>query len=158
MRLLFVCLGNICRSPAAETVLRELLDREGLSSSSTVDSAGTTGYHIGEEPDPRMRQELAQRGYKQWSRARLVEAKDFYDFDIILAMDQQNMRELRRLCPKPELLSKLRLACSFCSRHHDSEVPDPYYGSKSDFAYVVTLVEDISEGIIQNLKQKTLLT
>jgi len=156
MRLLFVCLGNICRSPAAESVLREMLDREGLAANIQVDSAGTTGYHIGSEPDPRTCRALQARGYHQWSKARLVEAQDFLDFDLILAMDRHNMRELGRLCPKPELMDKVKLACTFCSRHSLTEVPDPYYGNKEDFALVIDLAEDFSQNIVQAIKEKRL--
>ncbi len=152
MRLLFVCLGNICRSPAAETVLRELLEREGLSHALTVDSAGTLDYHVGSEPDPRMRKALRARGYQLWSRCRLIQSQDFLDFDVILAMDQQNVRELRRICPKPELMSKLKLAASYCTRHSVSEVPDPYYGTPEDFEHVIDLAEDFSQNLIQHLK------
>jgi len=157
MRLLFVCLGNICRSPAAETVLRELLSREGLSQALIVDSAGTAGYHVGEEPDSRMRQALTARGYKQWSLCRQVQPEDFSNYDLILAMDEQNLRDLRRICPKPELLSKLKLAASYCSRHECSEVPDPYYGSKKDFEHVIDLAEDFSQNLIAAFKISELL-
>jgi protein-tyrosine phosphatase len=158
MRLLFVCLGNICRSPAAETVLREWIDREGLSHAITVDSAGTIDYHLGSEPDPRMRTALRARGYTQWSRCRLVEAQDFFDFDVILAMDQQNMRDLRRICPRPELMDKVKLASSYCTRHRVTEVPDPYYGQAEDFEHVIDLAEDFSQNLIQMIKQKMPLT
>jgi protein-tyrosine phosphatase len=154
MRILFVCLGNICRSPAAETVLRELVQRAGLSQALTVDSAGTIDYHLGSEPDPRMRKALKARGYSQWSRCRIVTAQDFFDFDVILAMDQQNLRELRRLCPKPELLEKIKLAASYCTRHEVSEVPDPYYGQAADFEHVIDLAEDFSQAIVARLQQQ----
>lgn len=154
MRLLFVCLGNICRSPAAETVLRELVDREGLTHAFTVDSAGTADYHVGSEPDPRMRKALRARGYQKWSLCRTVQAQDFFDFDVILAMDQQNMRDLRRLCPKPELLDKVKLAASYCTRHPVTEVPDPYYGQADDFEHVIDLAEDFSQNLIQIFKTK----
>lgn len=158
MRLLFVCLGNICRSPAAETVLREWIDREALSHAITVDSAGTIDYHLGSEPDPRMRKALRARGYTQWSRCRLVESQDFFDFDVILAMDQQNLRDLRRICPRRELLDKVKLAASYCTRHRVTEVPDPYYGQAEDFEHVIDLAEDFSQNLIQMIKQKMPLT
>lgn len=154
MRLLFVCLGNICRSPAAETVLQELIEREGLTHTLTVDSAGTLDYHLGSEPDPRMRKALRARGYSQWSRCRQVEAQDFFDCDVILAMDQQNVRELRRICPKPELTGKIKLAASYCTRHEVTEVPDPYYGQTADFEYVIDLAEDFSQSIIERIKRQ----
>jgi protein-tyrosine phosphatase len=154
MRLLFVCLGNICRSPAAETVLREWIEREGLTHALTVDSAGTIDYHLGSEPDPRMRKALKARGYSQWSRCRQVQSQDFFDYDVILAMDQQNLRELRRVCPKPELMARIKLAASYCTRHEVTEVPDPYYGQAADFEYVIDLAEDFSENIVQMIKRK----
>ncbi len=158
MRVLFVCLGNICRSPAAETVLRERLEREGLAEAVTVDSAGTIDYHLGSEPDPRMRKALRARGYTQWSRCRLVQPQDFFDFDLILAMDQQNLLDLRRLCPRPELLDKLKLAASYCTRHNVTIIPDPYYGQAADFEHVLDLAEDLSQNLIQAFKTQTPLT
>ncbi len=158
MRLLFVCLGNICRSPAAETVLRELVDREGLTHAITVDSAGTADYHVGSEPDPRMRKALRARGYQKWSRCRKVQAQDFLDFDVILAMDQQNLRDLQRVCPRPELLDKVKLAASYCTRHSVTEVPDPYYGETKDFEHVIDLAEDFSQNMIQLFKKQIALT
>jgi len=157
-RLLFVCLGNICRSPAAETVLREQLEREGLHEALIVDSAGTIDYHVGSEPDPRMRKALRDRGYQKWSRCRLVQSQDFFDSDLILAMDQQNVRELRRICPKPELFTKVKLAASYCTRHSVLEVPDPYYGSAEDFELVIDLAEDFSQNLIQAVKNQQPLT
>jgi protein-tyrosine phosphatase len=154
MRLLFVCLGNICRSPAAETVLRELIVREGLAHAITVDSAGTADYHVGSEPDPRMRKALRARGYTQWSLCRKVQSQDFFDFDVILAMDQQNLRDLRRICPNPELLDRIKLAASYCTRFQVTEVPDPYYGETADFEHVINLAEDFSQNLIQIFKQK----
>jgi protein-tyrosine phosphatase len=152
MKVLFVCLGNICRSPAAETVLRERLDREGLAQTVTVDSAGTIDYHLGSEPDPRMRKALKARGYTRWSRCRLIQPQDFFDFDLILAMDQQNLADLRRLCPKPELLDKVKLAASYCTRHQVSAIPDPYYGKAADFEYVLDLAEDLSDNLVQVIR------
>lgn len=156
MRLLFVCLGNICRSPVAETVLRELLEREGLAHALEVDSAGTAGYHVGSEPDPRTQKSLTARGYSKWSRCRQVIPEDFIAYDLILAMDEQNMRDLRRICPNPELLGKLKLAATFCSKHKCSEVPDPYYGSTKDFERVIDLAEDFSQTLIHALKEQKL--
>jgi protein-tyrosine phosphatase len=153
-RLLFVCLGNICRSPAAEAVLRAGLQREGLHDALIVDSAGTIDYHVGSEPDPRMRKALRDRGYQNWSRCRKVQSQDFFDFDLILAMDQENVRDLRRICPSPELFTKVKLAAGYCARHNEAEVPDPYYGNREAFDHVIDLAEDFSENLIQTIKNQ----
>lgn len=157
-RLLFVCLGNICRSPAAEAVLREHLQREGLHDALIVDSAGTIDYHVGSEPDPRMRKALRDRGYQNWSRCRQVQSQDFLDFDLILAMDQQNVDELKRICPSPELFTKVKLAARYCTRHNAIKVPDPYYGNREDFEHVIDLAEDFSENLLQTIKNQQPLT
>ncbi len=152
MRVLFVCLGNICRSPAGEAVMKSLLRQHALDQSIIVDSAGTADYHSGEEPDTRMRQALSERGYTDWSPARQVQNQDFEDFDWIIAMDQQNLRQLQSICPDNRHLKKIRLASDFLSRHPHKEIPDPYYGTKDDFELVIQLAEDFCQGIIQTLK------
>src|SRR5215472_1680864 len=128
MRILFVCLGNICRSPTAEGVLRALAAREAPELSIEVDSAGTAAYHAGEPPDPRTRQAAARRGYDLTAqRARIVEPLDFERFDLILAMDRENLRTLQRRAP-PGAQERLRLFLEFAPEPGPAEVPDPYYG------------------------------
>jgi protein-tyrosine phosphatase len=127
-RVLFVCLGNICRSPTAEAVFRELLRREAAGLAVDVDSAGTHGYHAGEPPDARAIAAAARRGIDMSDlRARMLEAADFERFDLVLAMDQQNFRRLQRLAPAA-YRNRLRLFLDYAPDLGRREVPDPYYG------------------------------
>ncbi len=130
MRLLFVCMGNICRSPMAEAVFHHLMHQQGVADLFAVDSAGTTGFHTGENPDPRTMHELARHGIVYDSVARIVSASDFEDFDVILVMDQINLDVLARRCP-PEHQHKLRLMLELTT---GGEVGDPYYGGAEGFA------------------------
>jgi protein-tyrosine phosphatase len=142
-RLLFVCLGNICRSPAGENVMNHLIGKEGLESQFVVDSAGTAGYHIGNPPDLRMGRAAKTRGIAMCGRARQVTPSDFSDFDWIFAMDRSNYDDLvavRKKCDAPT--AKLVLFCDFCEAHSESEVPDPYYGGPEGFDKVLDLLED----------------
>jgi protein-tyrosine phosphatase len=142
-RLLFVCLGNICRSPAGENVMNHLLEREGLAAQFEVDSAGTAGYHIGNPPDLRMTKAARNRGIASCGRARQVRPSDFAEFDWIFAMDRSNYEDLvavRKKCDDPT--AKLVLFCDFCEAHSESEVPDPYYGGPEGFDKVLDLLED----------------
>ena len=147
MRVLFVCLGNICRSPTAEGVLRHKLQQVGLAGRVTVDSAGTGAWHVGKAPDPRTRAAAAQRGYRlDELRARQVEAEDFRRFDLILAMDRDNLCELQRLRPSAggaEL--DLLLRRGGLAEH---EVPDPYYGGEAGFERVLDMVEQACARLI----------
>jgi protein-tyrosine phosphatase len=143
LRILFVCLGNICRSPTAEGVLRTLAAREAPELPLEVDSAGTAGYHVGEPPDPRTQQAAARRGYNLTAlRARVVEPEDFERFDLILGMDEENLRVLRRRAPthSPESGSR--------------DVPDPYYGGPNGFEEVLDLVEAATRGLLAHLRQR----
>jgi protein-tyrosine phosphatase len=152
-RVLFVCLGNICRSPTAEAVFRHLLVREGEAGTVEVDSAGTHGYHTGEPPDPRAIEAAARRGIDMRAlRARLVAAEDFARFDLVLAMDEQNFRRLRRLAP-PEHQHRLRLFLEFAPALGRRDVPDPYYGGPTGFEEVLDLVEAASAGLLAELRQ-----
>ena len=126
MRILFVCLGNICRSPTAEAVLRALAAREAPELSLEVDSAGTSGYHVGQPPDPRTRQAAARRGYNLSTlRARIIEPLDFERFDLILAMDRENLRALRGRAPSTAACERLRLFLEFAPQGSPQDVPDP---------------------------------
>ena len=147
-RVLFVCMGNICRSPIAEGVVRELAERARLSSLLEVDSAGTHNYHEGELPDQRARKVAARRGYDlSRLRARQVRDQDFIRFDRILAMDHQNLASLRRSCP-PEYLSKLGLFLDYANDPSWDEVPDPYYGGIEGFETVLDLCEQAGSGLL----------
>jgi protein-tyrosine phosphatase len=153
MRILFVCLGNICRSPTAEGVLRALAAREAPELALEIDSAGTAGYHIGEPPDPRTRQAAARRGYDlEALRARIVEPGDFEHFDLILAMDRDNLRVLTRRAPRA-VHERLRLFLEFAPQADSQDVPDPYYGGPNGFEEVLDLVEAASRGLIAHLRK-----
>lgn len=151
-KILFVCLGNICRSPMGETVMRKLVDDKGLGSMFEIDSAGTAGYHIGDMPDMRMQQAARTRGYRMTSRARKVSVADFDYFDIILAMDDANYDDLCCLAPTLEAKAKIHRMAKFCRKHNADHIPDPYYGGTAGFAHVIDLLED---GCAELLRQIT---
>jgi protein-tyrosine phosphatase len=145
MKVLFVCTGNICRSPTAEGVFRGLLEKQFPERRITVDSAGTHDYHVGEAPDERAQIHAARRGYDLSAlRARRIEMRDFETFDLILAMDRGHLRILERICP-PGQRAKLRLFAS------GRDVPDPYYGGAEDFERVLDLVEDAARALLAEL-------
>ncbi len=154
-RLLFVCLGNICRSPAAEAIFSTMAEKAGLKLD--IESAGTSAYHCGEPPDRRMRQALAKRGYETRSTAQAIAEHHIESFDLILAMDEQNFMNLRRFFShKPELLSKIVRICDFGSERfaHHHEVPDPYYGGQDGFELVIDLLEDACAEILRRLLEQ----
>jgi len=153
MRILFVCLGNICRSPTAEGVLRTLAAREAPELAIEVDSAGTAAYHVDEPPDPRARQAAARRGYDLTAlRARIVAPGDFERFDLIVAMDRENLRELRQRAPAGAH-ERLRLFLEFAPQAGPEDVPDPYYGGPNGFEEVLDLVEAATRGLLAHLRQ-----
>ena len=150
-RILFVCMGNICRSPTAEGVTRALAERAGMAAAFEFDSAGTHGYHIGAAPDERSRKAAAQRGYDlSVLKARQVNHYDFVRFDHILAMDRGNLELLTRACPV-EHQGKLRLFLEFGTGFVEEEVPDPYYGGEDGFAHVLDLIEAAATGLLKQL-------
>lgn len=124
-------------------------DHPGIS----CDSAGTSGYHQGEWPDSRMHAALEKRGYQHRSRSRQVTTEDFHHFDLILAMDRENHRNLQLICPDPALLEKLKLMCEYCEEHRLEEVPDPYYGGLNGFSQVIDLLEDACQGLWKSLQR-----
>lgn len=152
--ILFVCMGNICRSPAAEEVFRHLAQQRGLEGVFHIDSAGTIGYHSGEYPDRRMRQAAADRGYILRSRARQVVAEDLDRFDLIVGMDRENLEALRAMDATGEHGDKLRLLCEYISGDCPEEVPDPYYGGKEGFNHVLDLLEEASGPILDSLNSE----
>jgi protein-tyrosine phosphatase len=153
VRILFVCLGNICRSPTAEIVFRAVAQRDAPDLVLEIDSAGTAAYHVGELPDQRTRQAAARRGYDMSAlRARTVEAEDFEHFDLILAMDHENLRALQRRAPA-QARERLRLFLEFAPDAGVSEVPDPYYGGPNGFEDVLDLIEAASRGLIEHLRR-----
>jgi protein-tyrosine phosphatase len=155
VKILFVCLGNICRSPTAEAVFRAVAAREAPELAVEVDSAGTAGYHIGEPPDIRMRRAANRRGYDMSSlRARIVEPGDFEHFDLILAMDRENLTTLQTRAPAHRR-ERLRLFLEFAPDAAATEVPDPYYGGPNGFEEVLDLVEAATRGLLQHLRQRS---
>jgi low molecular weight protein-tyrosine phosphatase len=150
--VLFVCTGNICRSPTAEAVFRHHVESAGWSDVIAIASAGTHGYHIGDPPDIRAQDAGLRRRYDlSRLRARQVEARDFERFDYLLAMDRANLAELRRIAPRT-LLSRAKLFLDFGSKGVQ-EVPDPYYGADEGFEHVLDLIEDASRGLLAHLQQ-----
>jgi len=152
-KLLFVCLGNICRSPAAENIMNHLISKAGLSDQIICDSAGTASYHVGEPPDRRMSEALRGRGLPVTGKARQFHQRDFEAFDLILAMDEQNYRNIIALDPQQQYRDKVLLMCSFASRHSQKEVPDPYYGGREGFDFVIDLLADSCEGLLKSLEK-----
>ncbi len=151
-RVLFVCLGNICRSPTAEAVFRELLRREAPDLAIEVDSAGTHAYHRGSPPDPRAVSAAGRRGVDMSDlRARVVEQEDFEAFDLLLAMDEQNFRRLRQLAPEARR-DRVRLFLEFAPQRGRRDVPDPYYGGPTGFEDVLDLVEEGARGLLAALR------
>ncbi|MDA7900558.1 low molecular weight phosphotyrosine protein phosphatase [Akkermansiaceae bacterium] len=156
--ILFVCMGNICRSPAGENIFRQVVEDAGLSDHIHCDSAGTIGIHSGNNPDTRMSKTLRRRGYKVTGCARQFSLQDFEIFDLILVMDDENHRNILKLADTEEKRAKLRRFTSFCLQHHHHEVPDPYYGGDAGFQLVADLIEDGSKGLIEHLKKELDLT
>lgn len=156
-KLLFVCMGNICRSPAAEGVMKHDLEQAGLTGEVMVDSAGTIDYHIGKLPDSRMRAAAEHRGLTLGHRARQVTAQDLKDFDLVLVMDHENLSEVMRLPGAREQQAKIKLFCEYCTEHDEKEVPDPYYGGAQGFEKVLDLLEDGCAEITRRLQDGTLL-
>lgn len=154
MKILFVCLGNICRSPSAEAVFRAIAAREAPELTFEIDSAGTAGYHIGDAPDARSQEAARRRGYDMSAlRARIVESGDFERFDLILAMDSNNLEILRKRAPAA-LRERVKLFLEFAPDCGLDEVPDPYYGGPSGFEQVLDLVEEASRGLLVHLKRQ----
>ncbi|PCH60109.1 MAG: phosphotyrosine protein phosphatase [Gammaproteobacteria bacterium] len=153
VRVLFVCMGNICRSPTAQGMFEYLLEKEGMSGKIGVDSAGTHAYHVGEPPDQRANSAAMRRGIDiSQQRARKVSPSDFVQFDYVLAMDGDNFNLLAAICP-PEHLQKLTLFLDYAKHLGGSEVPDPYYGGTNGFEQVLDFVEAASEGLLKDIKQ-----
>lgn len=147
--ILFVCMGNICRSPTAEAVFRHAAAGSGIAAYVEIDSAGTDAYHVGQSPDRRAQQAARSRGYDlSGIRARKVTAEDFERFDLVLAMDKPVLVSLRRICPAKHA-DRLKLFMSFAEQLLEDEVPDPYYGGNTGFERVLDLIEAATAGLIQ---------
>ena len=156
-RILFVCLGNICRSPAAEGVLRDMAARCGMGDRVEIDSAGTYSGHAGQLPDTRMRAAALARGYVLTHHARQVHESDFFDFDVLVAMDDNNYHNLFRLAPTRESRNKIFRMAEFFTRHTDqSHVPDPYYEGDEGFESVLDMLEDACTEMLRRIDEGTL--
>jgi protein-tyrosine phosphatase len=173
-KLLFVCLGNICRSPSAENIMNHLIEQSELSESPTetlrdcakrtargdriiCDSAGTSSYHIGSPPDRRMSAAAMQKlGFKLQGQARQFQRSDFQEFDLILAMDRENYQNILYLDDTGEYEHKVHLICDFCSQYTLKEVPDPYYGGAEGFNQVIDLLMDACGGLLEHITSQEL--
>ena len=151
VNVLFVCLGNICRSPAAEGIFKKMVADNELGDSIYVDSAGTSGWHEGELPDDRMRMHGQRRGYDFSSRSRKFVEKDFGIFDYIIVMDDDNYRNVKKLAKSKEDVAKIHLMTDFSDKYSHSHVPDPYYGGSSGFELVMDLLEDACENLLNRI-------
>ncbi len=147
-RILFVCMGNICRSPAAEMIFRKMIRDTGRENDFTIDSAGTIGFHAGKAPDTRMASTLRARGYEIFGGARQLREEDLDHYDLIVTMDDENAKDVADLVTSPEQEAKIRPLVSFCTRYDATEVPDPYYGGQKGFDHAVALLEDGCTGIL----------
>ena len=152
-KILFVCLGNICRSPGAEAVFNALIKKNGLENELQCDSAGTAAYHVGEPADRRMREIGSKRGYQLTSRARKVDPeRDFDQFHYIIGMDRQNVRDLMSIARNKNERKKIFLMTNFCSHKTYDSVPDPYFGGDAGFELVLDIIEDACEGLLRKIQ------
>jgi len=154
VRVLFVCLGNICRSPTAEGVFRKLVQEQGLAQQIEIDSAGTHAYHVGAPPDARAQQAARRRGIDlSGLRGRQATARDIEQFDYVLAMDRENYENLLDICPNG-LESKIRLFMEFAPARSEKEVPDPYFGGPAGFDRVLDMIEDAATGLLEDIRKR----
>ena len=153
MRLLFVCLGNICRSPSAENIMNHLVKEAELEGQVTCDSAGTAGYHAGAAPDRRMGVAARKRGIELKGQARQFQAADLEKFDLILAMDRDNYQDILGCDQSGQYSHKVKMMGDYATRHSDKEVPDPYYGGDQGFDYVIDLLLDACQGLLKEIKK-----
>lgn len=150
-RILFLCMGNICRSPAAHCVFQNLVNQAGLSDQFEIDSAGTIGFHEGAPPDERMQNSMRARNIPIIGTARPLKNKDLVYYDLILAMDLNNLKDAYQLDPSGELHHKIQLFCDYCTQNNITEVPDPYYGGARGFEHVLDLIEDGCTNLLKQL-------
>lgn len=153
-RILFVCLGNICRSSSAEEIMRTLVKLAGLQQEIDVDSAGILNYHQGELPDSRMRMHAARRGYELTHRSRPVCTDDFFEFDWIIGMDDRNIQDLKDKAPSLETEKKICRMTDFCRVKQVDYVPDPYYGGAQGFENVLDILEDACSGLLEEIRKE----
>ena len=155
IKILFVCMGNICRSPTADAVFRHFVKEARVDHMIDVDSAGTHAYHIGKPPDHRAQDTALQRGYKMHElRARVIHADDFEEFDYILAMDRENLNLLQQRSPQQHI-GKIQLFMQYAKNGNlDIEIPDPYFGGHQGFEQVLDMIEEASQGLLAHLCNK----
>jgi protein-tyrosine phosphatase len=154
VKVLFVCLGNICRSPAAEGIFADLVAKEGLREFFEIDSAGTSAHHQGERADERMRKAATERGYNLTSISRQFVKNDFKNFDHIIVMDKSNYRNVMNLDPDNHFEEKVSFMTDYVSNFSESEVPDPYWSGDEGFFYVIDLLEDATSGFLNKLRKE----
>lgn len=145
--ILFVCMGNICRSPTAESIFRKLVSDAGRNSEFDIDSAGTTGYHVGGMADSRMRTAAKERGYRLESIARRIKRADLDHFDLIVVMDDDNFHDVSAM--NPDSNTRLVRMCDYCEEFDETEVPDPYYGGEAGFQKVIDILEDACANLLR---------
>jgi protein-tyrosine phosphatase len=154
-KILFVCTGNICRSPAAEGIMNHMIEKEGLQKEITVDSAGTIDYHLGELPDARIIRHSGMRGYKLAHKARMfIAEKDFEEFDYIIAMDEENLSYIKSLDTENRYSKKIYKMTDFRTEIKADEVPDPFYGAPKHFERVLDILEDACKGLCSRIKNE----
>lgn len=153
VKLLFVCLGNICRSPTAEAVMQKLVDDNGLSDIIELDSAGTGNWHVGERADSRMRSHASKRGIELTSIARQIKPRDLKTFDYIIGMDDSNIQNIKRLDSSGKYADKIYSMVGFCSDGSYSEVPDPYFGGAAGFELVLDILDDACNGLLKKVRE-----
>jgi protein-tyrosine phosphatase len=152
-KILFVCLGNICRSPSAENVMNRLIDERNLQDKILCDSAGIGAWHVGNPPDRRMAAAARQKlGLNLKGSARQFQPSDLDDFDLILAMDRENYSDIMRRDKDGRYAQKVKMMCDYCNTYPDDEVPDPYYGGPEGFNYVLDLLMDACSGLLDKLE------
>ena len=149
--ILFVCLGNICRSPSAEGIFKKIIAEKGFENSFVIDSAGLLSVHQGNMPDSRMRHHAAQRGYDLVHRSRPVNVDDFDRFDLIIGMDDSNIAGLEKIANSPEHKAKIHRMTEYLQKMDADHVPDPYYGGDQGFQNVIDLLEDACDGLLKSL-------
>lgn len=150
-RILFLCMGNICRSPAAHCVFQHMVDEAGLGEGFEIESAGTIGYHAGSPPDARMQQVMRARGVPVIGRSQQLDSFDLEHYDLILAMDRDNLAGARSLDRKGQYRDKIQLFGDYCTEHAATEVPDPYYGGEGGFERVMDMIEDGCRNLLNQL-------
>ena len=153
-RILFVCLGNICRSSSAEEIMRTQINNAGLETEIEVDSAGILNYHEGELPDSRMRMHASRRGYNLTHHSRPVRTLDFYDFDLMIGMDDRNIHDLIERAPDLQSEKKIHRMTDFCRKMVVDHVPDPYYGGAQGFENVLDILEDACDGLLEEIRKE----